>query len=674
MKASSTDPSTWASHERAHAYMLKAGLDGLMYALTREDEIVFVDLDHCRDVVTGEIEPEARKWVAAFDSYSEVSPSGDGIHVLLRGSLPDGRGRHHGGFEIYSEARFLTITGQHIEGTPWGIERRPEAVAAYLAENFPPETLNGHVHDEPTSRPMTDDRVIELAGGAKNSVKFEALWGGDTSEYPSQSEADSALCCILGFYTQDPDQIDRLFRRSVLYRPKWDEKHGRGTYGQLTIENALRLTKGNRWSGPGPRIMFPHRDRIADRATERWPDPLEPEAFHGLLGDTVRAISPFSEADQAALMAHALTAFGAVIGANVKAFAGDAEHPPRLNSVIVGDTSKGRKGSAQRPTERIILAADPKLKIVEGASSGEGLIWQVHDKIMKTERFGKGADAYYEDVVSDPGVLDKRLWVVESEFAGTLRVAQREGNTLTAVVRRAWDRGDLHTLTKNSPAMATGAHIGITGHITRDELRRYLDRTELASGFANRFLWFVSRRGNVLPDGERVPDEVVAPLADRLLAAIQWAKASRVLRRDPEASALWRDIYEELSEGLPGMLGGATNRAEAQVLRISVLEAALDRSEQIRAEHLQAALAIWKYCADSAAWIFGDAIGDPTADTILAALRQGPLTRTDINNLLGRHVAQARVEQALLALLTTGRVERRTEQTGGRPVETWVAK
>src|SRR5829696_6504311 len=97
-----------------------------------------------------------------------------------------------------------------------------------------------------------------------------------------------------------------------------------------------------------------------------------------------------------------------------------------------------------------------------------------------------------------------------------LRVVERDGNTLAAIVRRAWDSGALATLTKNNPTTATGAHISIMGHITRDELLRYLSRTELASGFANRFLWIASKRGRLLPDGEAVPDTVLAPLAARL--------------------------------------------------------------------------------------------------------------------------------------------------------------
>ncbi|HEV8053938.1 MAG TPA: hypothetical protein VGP30_03825 [Candidatus Limnocylindrales bacterium] len=119
-----------------------------------------------------------------------------------------------------------------------------------------------------------------------------------------------------------------------------------------------------------------------------------------------------------------------------------------------------------------------------------------------------------------------------------LRVAARDGNTLSPIIRRAWDSGDLRTLTKTSPATATGAHVGIIGHVIRDELLRYLDRTELASGLANRFLWIAARRSQLLPDGEGVPDAILADMAAELRAVRVWAAPPRRMARDAGAVAL----------------------------------------------------------------------------------------------------------------------------------------
>src|SRR5207248_9491074 len=129
-------------------------------------------------------------------------------------------------------------------------------------------------------------------------------------------------------------------------------------------------------------------------------------------------------------------------------------------------------------------------------------IWAVRDPIEKQEKVSKrGQVPQYETVVADPGVEDKRLLVVEPEFANVLKQTERQGNTLSAVLRQAWEAGKLRSLTKNSPAKATDAHVSIVGHITADELRRSLTATESADGSADRFRWFVARRAEALPEG-----------------------------------------------------------------------------------------------------------------------------------------------------------------------------
>lgn len=442
-------------------------------------------------------------------------------------------------------------------------------------------------------------------------------------------------------------------------------------------------------SGPGP---WPPEDQLAwvtgrdaargtatsgrdisDQSDQRWPAPLGEAALHGLAGDYLRAVEPYSEADRAALLLHFLVGAGVMLGSRTYAVAGDARHPARLFGIVVGETSKGRKGSAQRPAERLLRLAGYEKPTEEGLTSGEGLIWAVRDPIERYERTGRGAGRQTELVQTDPGISDKRLLVIESEFASVLRVMEREGNTLSAVIRRAWDSGDLRQLVKNSAAVASGAHVGIVGHVTRDEVRRYLTRTELASGFANRFLWVAGRRRQLLPDGESVPERLLLPVADALGRAAEWAATEHVLRRAEDAAARWRAVYGSLSAGRPGLFGAATNRAEAQVLRLSVLYAALDRSPWITRAHLDAALAVWHYAAASARWIFGDAIGDPLADDLLAALRNAAdgLDRTAIRDLFGRHQSRERIDAVLGRLLREGLVARREERTGGRSRELW---
>jgi len=275
----------------------------------------------------------------------------------------------------------------------------------------------------------------------------------------------------------------------------------------------------------------------------------------------------------------------------------------------------------------------------------------------------------------DPGVEDKRLLVVEPEFASTLRVMRGESNILSGVIRSAWDSGDLNNLTKNSPARATGAHISLIVHITQDELRRELTATDAANGFANRFVWVCARRSQLLPFGGNIDTKVLDKSGRKLDSATKFARSVQQMRMSKNARKLWRKTYPVLAAEIPGLLGAVTSRAEPQVIRLAMIYALLDRSRFIQTSHLSAALAVWLYCEGSARYVFGDAIGDPTGDAILRELRQQPngLTRNEIRELFSRNRSEAEISRALSFLLENSWVSCTPEQTGGRPSERWTA-
>ena len=409
-----------------------------------------------------------------------------------------------------------------------------------------------------------------------------------------------------------------------------------------------------------------------------WPDPLCAEAFHGLAGEVVELIGPHSEADPAALLIQFLVAFGNAIGRGPFFEVEGDRHATNLFTVMVGETAKARKGTSWSRIRRLFTLAEEAWvtsRVDSGLSSGEGLIWAVRDPVERQERIRDGNETRYETVISDPGVEDKRLLVLEEEFASTLRVMGREGNTLSPIIRRAWDDGNLSSLVKNSPCRASGALISIIGHITAHELRQYLDRTEAANGFANRFLFVCVRRSKLLPEGGCLPDSDLAPVARQIEQALASARRIQAVRRDDEAAVLWRTVYGELSEGRPGLLGAVISRAEAQTMRLAMLYALLDGSSSIGASHLQAALAVWEYCEASARCIFGSALGDAVADKILRALRSTPegLRRTELSDLFGRNKNQASIDGALSRLATVGLAKCVREESGGRPGERWFA-
>jgi Protein of unknown function (DUF3987) len=410
-----------------------------------------------------------------------------------------------------------------------------------------------------------------------------------------------------------------------------------------------------------------------------WPE-LDPVALHGLAGQIVKSIEPHSEADPAALLVQTLAAFGNAAGRNAYYQVEADHHHTNIYAVLVGPTSKGRKGTSRSHVTRLMESADECWTIncmQSGLSSGEGLIWAVRDPIEKQEPIkDKSRVTGYQTVIVDSGVDDKRLLVTESEFASTLRVMGRDGNTLSAIIRDAWDTGKLRTIVKNAPARATGAHISIIGHITAGELLRYLDSTEAANGFANRFLWLCVRRSKCLPEGGQIHSETFGPILRGLNDALDCARKAGRVTRDEEARRNWHKIYPELSEGQSGLLGAITGRAEAQVVRLALLYALLDCSPDIRKAHLAAALALWEYCEQSVMTIFGDSMGDPVADQILKALRSkkpNGMNRTEISGLFQRHVKAVQIDRSLELLLKEGKIRREDIPTEGRPIEMWFA-
>lgn len=401
---------------------------------------------------------------------------------------------------------------------------------------------------------------------------------------------------------------------------------------------------------------------------------LNDRALHGLAGEIVRAIEPHTESDPVAILLQMLTAFGALVGVAPHYRVEGDKHTARLFMVLVGETAKGRKGTSWGRVHNIFLRIQQSWpRVVSGLVSGEGFKWCVRDPIIKTER-DKDTGTQRE-VTIDAGIEDKRLVVVEPEFVQILRVIIRQGNTLSADLRSAWDHGNLGSMSKNNPATATGAHVCIIAHVTADELRAELTQNDTANGLANRFLFACVKRSKCLPfGGEELAESVLDGFANRLKRAAIKARTLTRVQFTERARPIWAKVYPDLSDGHPGLFGAVTGRAEAQTVRLALIYALLDESDAIDAMHLLAALAVWQYCADSARVIFGDALGDPVADEILRALRQrGPkgMTRTEIRDLFKRHQSAGRIGAGLELLARHKLAASEVVDTAGRPVEVW---
>ena len=257
-KASCSDPSTWATFEEALVALQEGSYDGIGFQLT--PPFVGVDLDKCRDPETGVIDAWARAIIDKLSSYTEVSPSGRGVHIFVTGELPLGR-RRTKGIELYEKDRYFTVTGEHLTGSPLTIETRSAELHALHLQLFGsqrPSAVPRTVEPEGSSKThasasLSDQALVGRMTAANDGQRFERLWRGEwEDDYKSQSHADLALCAKLAFWTgQDAERMDQLFRQSGLFRTKWDEQRGARTYGEKTIATAIWRTYGTWNPSPG---------------------------------------------------------------------------------------------------------------------------------------------------------------------------------------------------------------------------------------------------------------------------------------------------------------------------------------------------------------------------------------------------------------------------------------
>ena len=400
---------------------------------------------------------------------------------------------------------------------------------------------------------------------------------------------------------------------------------------------------------------------VEDDSAIPWPEPLDAAAFHGLVGETIKKLSPFTEADEAALLMNFLAAMGNAIGRSVWWEVSGTRHYCNLFAALVGSTGSGRKGTSWGLIKKMMLLVDEdwaKFRHVGGLSSGEGLTWQVRDETYKIKS-GK-------EELEDKGEPDKRLLIIESEFGRGLKAMAREGNTLSAMLREAWDGPMVwRSLIKGDKTKATNPHISLVAHVTRQELRKEFAAVEVFNGLGNRFLWCCVRRSKLLPFGGGENQPVVEALAAKIRPLLAWIRGQgNPIGFTTEAMKIWEQLYGQLSSDKTGLIGAALGRAEAQIRRLAVLYAVLDRRENVDAEHLLAACAVWEYCERSAAYIFGadSEEKDEVQEKILAFLKERQeATQTDLLKDCFKNKGTQKLKDALEALSASGKISCKKE-------------
>jgi len=416
-------------------------------------------------------------------------------------------------------------------------------------------------------------------------------------------------------------------------------------------------------------LRYPESRSLDSTPPAGWPAPLGEDAYHGLAGDVIRSVAPYTEASPEALLTDLLASFGVMVGRGPYYRLGGDVQQPRLNVAVVGDTARGRKGAARGVIARVTENAD-----LVALVGDIGLMPWTHRHYLKGLTSGEGLVSAVEKTGADGRVL-----IIEEEFGRLITAAAREGSTLSPLIREAYDRNRLQVANKNTPLEVSNAYIGIVANITQAELMSAFGATkstETRNGFANRFLYIASRRPHKIAR-THIPDGVIERATSDLRDAVKRARRVKEVTFSKPAEAVWDDWYYAQPDA-EGLYGAVTSRLDVHAVRVAMVYALLDGSRSINARHVKAALEVIRYADDSARHILGDSTGNPLADRILRALRkmdltQGaerdttPMTRTQILRLCSNHATKEEVDNALEALRGAQLIRETTEATGGRP-------
>lgn len=381
------------------------------------------------------------------------------------------------------------------------------------------------------------------------------------------------------------------------------------------------------------------------------PKAMREEAFHGLAGKIVRLLEPYLEVDKAAILANVLACTGVLFERNSYFKVASDSHYPIDYFLIVGDTAKARKGTTTNAALEMADRVSPKFKsrVLYSLSTGEGLINAVSNK---SEEQQEVASAKYPAAFVNLG-----------ELAGLLAVMERDNNTLSSVLRDAWDGKPMQVNTRHLRLCVENVSLGIIANVTRSDLVK-VKAVDIGNGFINRFMFIWSERGKLLPEGANIDalfkSEAWLLVAKELREAIDASEKLGEVVRTKETEQMWKPMYFDFNKGGDSVVDKLVARNDAHTLRLSLLYALLDKSPVIMPEHLKAASAVWDYSERSLRYIFS--APDTDSQKILDALEDGPLTGGEIRVRVFRGNRDAAYVDDKLAALDQARKVRRIEK------------
>jgi hypothetical protein len=362
----------------------------------------------------------------------------------------------------------------------------------------------------------------------------------------------------------------------------------------------------------------------AEAESSTWPDPPAAAAYHGVLGEIALAVAPFTEADPIGILGTLAAMFGVACGGARTLYQGSQQRT-NLSFLLVGETGmRGRKGTGLDIGRAVFRLAYPPLADLwlVGVASGEAI----------TGHLGRHDG-------QDGRPAEDRVLIVEPEFGRLLTIMNRDGSTLSPVLRNAWDGVPLGHARARDESLVSRHHVTMLGHVTPVELRAKLTEVDAANGFANRLLFLAVRRQRLIPF-PTAPDEIVQPWVEPLHLAIVEARLPGEMSFDAAARDRWEDFYAELAlTPRLGLSGAVTGRHEAQVARLALLYALADRSPDVGVAHLEAAIALADYARRSVIWALGDSTGNRHADVLRRMLVDGEIAWLDARRALGLRTA-----------------------------------
>jgi hypothetical protein len=414
-------------------------------------------------------------------------------------------------------------------------------------------------------------------------------------------------------------------------------------------------------------------DQICDSAEKKIalnnaPPIFFKEEYYGILGRITLKIAPLTEASPEAIYTQFLSVIGCFFGRAVKMeISGDSQYP-NLFLLIVGDTALARKGTSSNIVREVLKKIIPNFvqnNFASGLSSGEGLGYKIRDAVYEVKQ-KKKKDGNVELISEciDQGRDDKRLCVIESEFGGALISSKREGNKLSVAIRDLFDSKDLGNLTISTKYNVTKPHVSITGHQTAEEFHKLTNSVDAFNGFLNRFLFCYSSSSKVLPFAPPLADMDLDNEINELKIAVErFVKKytfnfSDIMSEDTrldfsvECRDLYESYYRSYREGAQsGILGAMATRITTHVRKIALIFAVLDGDDEIKPQHLKAAIALGRYSEDSIKFIFKDQVTNNSKKSakVLHYLKNIPnesATRTEIStNCLKGNSSKDEIDQ-----------------------------